>query len=1118
MKETVLIPDLKERASATDPGGSFIVQAPAGSGKTTLLIQRYLVLLATVDKPEEILAITFTRKAAGEMRARIVEAMEMAGSGAAPADPGEARTIELAQKVLERDRARGWRLLENTARLKVLTIDSFCASITRQMPLLSGLGRQLSVSESPDELYEEAARRTLSLIDRDGRKADALRLVLRHMDNSVGALSKKLVDMLRGRDQWLRHVEGGIGDAELRTRLEQGIKNLVEERLRLVSSVFPEDLAAMAVESGRYAGDNLRAASSPSVIAGLAGIKEMPRPVADDLESWQGLANLLLTGKGEWRKAGGGNKNIGFPPGRSGNEAELSKQAFQGLLEEFEGLDSVAEALYGVGKLPAPAYSDGEWLVLSALTRLLPVAVARLEEVFAERETVDFSMVSMAAIEALGPDDAPTDLMLAFDNRFRHILVDEYQDTSWTQATLLRALTRGWEQDCGRTLFIVGDPMQSIYRFRDADVGIFLEVKQSGMAGIGLTPLQLKANFRSRPAIVDWVNRVFDEAFPADEDPVTGAVGYSESRGVRLDAAGAGVELFIYSGRDDNREAQDVLRVLRSLPEGESKVVLVRSRAHLIGIVEALKAAGIDYRGEQLEPLGERVVIKELTALLRALLHPCDRVAWLALLRARFCGLSLVDIHGLTGSDHNRPLWGLLNDDGRIGELSGEGQSRVVTFREKMAKAMALRGRVPVRALLEGLWIALGGPACFSGDDDMQDAETFFDLVSESGIYDSSSLKWLEKRVDKLFAMSSGKGANPVVLMTIHKAKGLEFDNVILPGAGKKSGSSERRIMQWLERGRDLLLAPIEEVTEKGRGGLIYNCISGINRRKEEYEDLRLFYVAATRARERLYLFGDLNKDAAAVKGSFLSLIDPGIYEDNIIELSEPDYSAADQGNGAGAPALYLKRLPAGWEGPCPRNAILTGAKTEKSHENSQGPAFDWAGEEARHLGTVIHRYLCRIAREGLDRWGSERLGREARHMATMLREMGFGSEEARSLAGKGIGTIGKALASERGRWVLGGHAEGSAEMAVSAVIDGSIRRTVIDRSFVDKDNVRWIVDYKTGSHEGGSLENFLADEKERYAPQLDGYEQALRKAGEGREIRKALYYPAIDGWVEWQG
>ena len=158
MADAALIPDLRAREEALAPSRSFIVQAPAGSGKTELLIQRYLGLLATVNEPEEIVAITFTRKAAAEMRARVLEAFAHAIAGKAPASEHERRTQQLARAALDRDGARGWRISDSPARLRIQTIDSLCAALTRQMPMLSKFGSQPESIEDAGALYAEAAR------------------------------------------------------------------------------------------------------------------------------------------------------------------------------------------------------------------------------------------------------------------------------------------------------------------------------------------------------------------------------------------------------------------------------------------------------------------------------------------------------------------------------------------------------------------------------------------------------------------------------------------------------------------------------------------------------------------------------------------------------------------------------------------------------------------------------------------------------------------------------------------------------------------------------------------------------------------------------------------------
>jgi len=196
--------DARAREAALDPARSFIVQAPAGSGKTGLLTQRFLVLLARVETPEEVVAITFTRKAAGEMRGRILEALAAAG-GEAPADDHERRTWTLAREVLARDTALGWQLVATPDRLRILTIDALNAALIRQMPVLSRFGAPPSIAEDASELYREAARETLRELDSEAHWRGAVERLLLHLDNHWGRVETLLAEMRK--DDETEHLE-----------------------------------------------------------------------------------------------------------------------------------------------------------------------------------------------------------------------------------------------------------------------------------------------------------------------------------------------------------------------------------------------------------------------------------------------------------------------------------------------------------------------------------------------------------------------------------------------------------------------------------------------------------------------------------------------------------------------------------------------------------------------------------------------------------------------------------------------------------------------------------------------------------------------------------------------
>ena len=231
MNDTVNIPDVKERERALDPGQSFIVQAPAGSGKTELLTQRYLRLLTCVNAPEEVVAITFTRKAAAEMRGRILGALHKAQIEPEPDKPHEKLTWRLASAVCQHDKQHGWNIQQNPTRLRIQTIDSLCAAITRQMPILSRFGAQPGIVEDANELYRKAARDTLALLETGQSWSDSVAALLRHLDNNLAEVENLLASMLARRDQWLRHVADRTDPRIQRHILEQALANLVSDEL-----------------------------------------------------------------------------------------------------------------------------------------------------------------------------------------------------------------------------------------------------------------------------------------------------------------------------------------------------------------------------------------------------------------------------------------------------------------------------------------------------------------------------------------------------------------------------------------------------------------------------------------------------------------------------------------------------------------------------------------------------------------------------------------------------------------------------------------------------------------------------------------------------------------------
>ena len=797
--------DAAARARALDVAHSFIIRAPAGSGKTELLAQRVLALLAQADAPEEVVAITFTRKAAAEMKDRLLQSLADAVAPSSPQPAHRALTLQLARRAAARDRELGWDLTANPARLRVQTIDALALWLAQQLPITARFAAITQVTEQAEPLYSAAAHSTLALIDssasadaHDGAVARHLTRLLTHLDNDWPRVHRLLSGMLARRDQWLRHL-GHLDREALEAPMQQECSRQIERVCAALAAVNADPIEKELIALARYAAGNL---PNDSRLSPCADLQRMPEASFRRLDAWRALTALLLTNDGSWRTRF--SKAEGFP---SFAGAAPFKQRIAALVDTLRSNDTLRDALHGLRDLPSPHFTAAQWAVLESIVAVLPRAAAQLMLTFSNAGESDFVQLTRAAVDALGVDDAASDVVHALDARIRHLLIDEFQDTSITQFELIERLVADWQPGDGRTMFVVGDPMQSIYRFREAEVGLFLRAWNRGIASSPLMRLQLTRNFRSRRELVEWANCAFVRVLPAASDMASGAVAF-EASVAYLAADTSQPEAVKFNALIDAApydEAARVVELLRRLQRDDpaaSIALLVRARPHLAQIVPALREAGLTFTAVELEQLLARPLIGDLLALTRALEHLADRVAWLAVLRAPWCGLTLADLSALAEDAPGSTVWQLVRDPSRTSQLSLDGQQRLARVASVLGRALELRGRGPLVERVRETWWLLGGPACISAAADHADAESFFDHLARNeersrGVVDVAAF---ETSLVRLYAAADAQATGRLQVMTIHKAKGLEFDYVVVPGLDRLTTGDEPQLMQWLER------------------------------------------------------------------------------------------------------------------------------------------------------------------------------------------------------------------------------------------------------------------------------------------------------------------------------
>ncbi len=1144
--EPPLLPvDKLDRERTLDTRESFLVQAPAGSGKTELLTRRLLKLLAQVDEPEQILAITFTLAATAEMKDRVLGALRRAAGENEPGKDEDPEITALAQAALAHDRDRGWNLLQQPERLNILTIDAVCLTIAHQTPLLSRLGGSLSPTDKPQPLYTLAARRTLARLGGEEPLSGALRALLQMRGTSLPDCQKLIAEMLDKRDQWGQIMR--LSDwPSVRAALEAPLRRRYAEAMQKAQALFAShpDLTRELLEVLIHACDNVDPDAVLMALRHATHIGHLTEP-----NHWNCLCEFLLTQQNEWRKnvpAG-----MGFPTGKAG---AAPRARYKALLASLDAVPEILDMLCELQTLPPQAYTEEESQMLQHMLVILRYAAAELRLVFAERGVVDFVELGLAARDVL-EDVQGGELAADLAGRWRHLLVDEFQDTSRSQYELLTLIVNGWESAGRGTCFLVGDPMQSIYMFRQAEVELFERTRRHGLgettAAVDLIPLQLQMNFRSHAGLVDPLNKIFRQIFlaPAGQDYQVRFAPSAAYREAPRGKPGVNVWPSFSSSRSsteekqavEEAEASKVVDIIRghwpSVEEAKRKhekfriAVLVRARAHLERIARQLRAAEIPFRAVEIEQLGERQEVKDLTSLVRALLHPKDGIAWLSVLRAPWCGLTLHDLHTLAGSDtksYTQPaVLALLRE--RIPMLSVDGKQRATRVWAVLEEALRGKHRqVSLARWVERTWITLGGRACVDRAA-YANVQTFFTMLEQLG----PEAAGLQEQIADLCAQPDPDADERcgVELMTIHKAKGLGFDVVIVPGLGRTTRTESQPLLRWLEQTR--LVGPEEQeerefvvapIGRNGKQGGIYAWIGKLQSQREDDEAKRLLYVAATRASTELHLLGTalIKADGTLSKQghSLLGIAWPAL-EDEFVQARARQEREADtaprQEQFAFPPdtaTIKLRRLPTAWK---PKEYAGKRDIPEGPLETMERPRGSLA---LRAFGTVVHALLEDLTALPTP---DEVSGWRPRAMV-MLRGAGLPRAEAEVQAGDVVRTLRAVLQDPNGRWILGARAGARSEISWSTWAGDVVRTLRGDRIFhagaepgSTGETHLWIVDYKTARHGASGMEAFIAEEKEKYQRQLESYADVQRKIPENElPIRLALYFPLLTRLVWW--
>jgi ATP-dependent helicase/nuclease subunit A len=1080
---------MNDNLRALDPGASVVVEACAGSGKTWTLVSRLIRLLLAGVAPGEILAITYTRKAAREIDERLQHWLgELAVSDDAWVIGFLAeRGVDARSDPALIERARG--LFERVARARPgLTINTFhgwFSSLLGAAPLSAGLGG-MQLAERTARLRDQAwgmlMRRAGSAPD--GELAQSIRWLLSQAGVSgTRSLAAALIDRRAEWQAWLA-ANDGLDGVFARLKAFFGA-----DGIEPVEALAQDDqLRAAVLEFARFLGRGTEAQQRK------ANDLETACGQSDAQMYFAGLCAELLT------KAG---VPIAFKPGKSMEKigvAERTQQLFD------QCADRVLQCLH--------ALTDGAAWVLNR--HALCVASAMLDaydRVKRGAGVLDFGDLEWQAARLLSDAQTGPFVQARLDARYRHLLLDEFQDTNPLQWQVLMHWLDAYAPDQVQPrVFVVGDPKQSIYRFRRADPRIFTHAREAFAARFGAIDIRRNETRRSSPAVVEAVNALFGsldvfEGFAPHTTSQTtqpGAVEVLPAFGhdadgpeVAADAAD-GLRNPLTTSRvtaEDSRRRREAeamcMRLkqmvghlaVRDVHGGEARparygdmMILLRRRTGLAVYEAALRRHGIPYFGASRGCLLDTLEAADLQALLRFLAAPADALALAHVLRSPLFAFSDRQLLALTAGGAD-VLWPTLRT-AAAGDDADFARAALL-----LSDWLAAAVQLPVHDLLDRVfhqgelmarYASVVGEMAWPGVRANLEAFIELALKVDSGRYPS-----LPRFLDELDRLRSEDDEAPdeglilgedpsrgrVRVLTVHAAKGLEAPIVWLADAIAKprADSGVRVLLAWPPGAS----APehLSLLQRKDNQGAARAAFIDAEARAAAREDANLLYVAVTRARQFLFASG-----VAPARGNAAASW--------LERLAEAVRACA----GAQATADGGCRLAFGDVDACPAGSPRVPAEA--------GPAVP--GADPAPIG--VRRPPTPMRPEQL--WGTG--------LHAWLEALGCGEPAPARLPGLDAAQWGE-LESIARRLVSGddlrrffdpaSHVRSASEIEF-VLPDGSVGR--IDR-LVEFDDDIWVLDYKSGA--GGEYE-------QDYAGQLLGYVEAVRLICPGKPLRAALIRP----------